>query len=292
MATGDPKFTILLPVVRPPILLPFAIESVQRQVCEDFELFVVCDGAPPETVAFAQEAAARDARIRVFSFAKGQRNGEEHRHTALQEARGRYVCHIGDDDLWFPDHLVQMERLLLEVEFGNVLQMMLDASGESLVLLADLADPIVQQRMLRKRWNFFGPTVAGYRMEPYRRLPVGWSPAPDEIWSDLAMWRKFLALTGCIAGTRFVVTSLKFPTSAREDWSLERRHEEISRYAELTLAPDFRSELIQRALRHPARLLRGKKSDPALGCFPAASMQVDRTEIQPGQEGLEANLKR
>ena len=60
-----PEFTILLPVVRPPDMLVHAIASVQAQQRGDFELFVVCDGAPAETVATAEALAAADRRIHV-----------------------------------------------------------------------------------------------------------------------------------------------------------------------------------------------------------------------------------
>src|SRR6185436_17784114 len=82
--------TVLLPVNRPPDLLPFTVRSVQAQTVQAFELFIVCDGPPRATVDAAHELAIGDARIRVFDSPKGERNGEVHRHTALQEARGAF----------------------------------------------------------------------------------------------------------------------------------------------------------------------------------------------------------
>jgi glycosyltransferase involved in cell wall biosynthesis len=254
-ATANCTFTVLLPVVRPPHLLPFAVASVLRQTQASFELFIICDGAPSETVDAARALAAPDPRVVVFPFPKGERHGELHRHQVLQQATGRYVCQIADDDQWFPDHLRQMERLLAKVEFGNVLHTFVSPKDEPGIFLADLADPTVQQRMKTEAWNFFGPTVSGYRLQTYRRMPVGWSPAPEGVWSDLFMWRKFLALEGISVGTRFVSTSLHFPASMRQQWSPQRRQEESKRYADLLLDPDWRQELSCRALSLPARVL-------------------------------------
>src|SRR5262245_5563956 len=213
--------------------MAFAIQSVLAQTRRDFELFVICDGAPPDTTAAAEAAAAMDARLRVFPFAKGERHGEAHRHTVLQHARGRMICQIADDDIWFPEHLAEMAELLDKVEFGNTLHTFVGPNNRLKVNFYDLGDRAVQARMLASRWNYFGPTVAGYLLSTYRRLPIGWSPAPPDNWTDLAMWRKFLSLPDICAGSRLTVTSLQFPASLRVDWSLERRRVEIGRYAEL-----------------------------------------------------------
>ena len=76
------RFTVLLCVHRLPALLAFAIRTVLWQSHANFELFVVCDGAP-EAAALARAYAADDPRIRVFDFEKGERNGERHRHAVL-----------------------------------------------------------------------------------------------------------------------------------------------------------------------------------------------------------------
>jgi glycosyltransferase involved in cell wall biosynthesis len=81
-----PRFTILLAINRPPAFLPFAIESVLAQTVKEFELFVVCDGAPVETIHCAREYSGRDPRIKVFDFPKGERLGEGHLHNALMAA--------------------------------------------------------------------------------------------------------------------------------------------------------------------------------------------------------------
>ena len=41
-------------------MLPFAIESVLAQSVHEFELLIICDGAPPETIACARDYAGRD----------------------------------------------------------------------------------------------------------------------------------------------------------------------------------------------------------------------------------------
>ncbi|CAN7178113.1 glycosyltransferase [Rhizobium rhizogenes] len=258
--TDAPTFTILLPVHRPPHFLPHALRSVQLQRRNDFELFVVCDGAPQATVDFVESAAKTDSRIKLFNFPKGERHGEAHRHTALANAQGRFCCQIADDDLWLPHHLEEIELLLTKFEFGNLLHTYQVDENNIVTNLYDIADPLVQNRMCNMVWNVFGPTVVGYRLETYRKLPVGWSPAPEGLWTDLAMWRKFLTLPGIKAGSRISATSLHFPAGLRKDWSTERRQTEIAHVAGLLESTAFVDSIKQSALLSVASQLLQKRA--------------------------------
>jgi glycosyltransferase involved in cell wall biosynthesis len=248
-----PVFTVLMPIIRPPDLMRFAIASLQKQTLTEFELLIVGDGAPAETIEAAKEIAAKDPRIKVYFFPKGERNGEAHRHQVLKEARGQYICHLCDDDLWFPEHLETMRTLLEKVEFGHTLHSLVNANDTVSMFLADLADPLVQKRLKTEHWNFFGHTVGGYRTETYRRLPVGWSPAPADLWPDLYMWRKFLALDGISAGTSFKVTSVHFASPVRKKWSMDKRRSEIKRYSSLISTPEGRAHYTEQAFKGIAK---------------------------------------
>ena len=240
-----PLFTVLLPVNRPPELLPLAVESVLAQSEPRFELFIVCDGPPRATVACAEDWAARDPRIRVFDLPKGERHGEAHRHRALAEARGAYVAQLGDDDLWFPDHLLELASLLDRADFGNLIQADIAPDGAVHAHPGDLADPAVREAMLTTAWNFFGPSCAGYRLEAYRRLPVGWSAAPPDVWTDLFMWRKFLARADLTFATRPAVQCARLPASLRLHLTPAERaaenHAAAARFASRRGRADFQA---------------------------------------------------
>jgi glycosyltransferase involved in cell wall biosynthesis len=244
-----PQFTILLPVVRPPALLPLAIESVLAQENGDFELFVVCDGAPEETVACAEAQARRDRRVRIFIFAKGERHGEAHRHRALGQATGEFVAHIADDDLWLPNHLGELARLLAAADFGNTPQVSARPDGSVALIPGDLARPELRARMRSRPFNLFGPSVAGYRLSAYRRLDEGWAPAPDGVWSDLHMWRKFLARDDFAFATRMTVSALQFPTPPRRGMTLAERAAEMAAWRSRLAEPAGRAALAEAAWR-------------------------------------------
>ena len=242
-------FTILLPIHRPPVFLPLAVDTVLSQTIGDFELFIVCDGAPAETAAYARELEQRDRRIRAFVHPKGVRHGELWRHAALEHAHGRYIAHINDDDLWFPCHLEEMARLLDDAEFGNLPLVNVDYSGRPHWWAGDLQDSNVRKRILASRFNIANLTVAGYRLEAYRRLPVGWSPAPRDVWSDHFMWRKFLSVPEMVCSTRFAITALHFPDPDESAMPLDEKYEFIARWRARVADAAERDKIVQQTMR-------------------------------------------
>jgi Glycosyl transferase family 2 len=221
--TMKPRFTILLPLVRPPVYLPLALEGVRSQSIQDFEVLIICDGAPPETVDYARTQAELDSRFRAYSFPKGKRFGEAHWHTALADACGQYVVHLEDDDLWFPNHLDELAELLSSVDFGHTLHTWLHADGRIETLLSDISNAEFRSRFLTEKFNRFGYSVCGYRLDAYRRLSQGWGPAPPDVWTDLHMWRRFFCTEGLTFGTRMSITAIVLADHLRQHSPIEER---------------------------------------------------------------------
>lgn len=243
------RCTVLLPVLRPPYFLPNAIESVLRQTVGEFELFVIGDGAPPETIRCAREFARRDSRVTVFPFLKGQRQGEAHLHAALTKASGNFVAYLEDDDLWFPNHLEELEKLLLTVDFGHTIHVTGHPDGHVDSLPSDLGKPDFRQRFLDDLFNRFGYSFCGHRLEAYRRLPEGWAPAPVGMYNDLHMWRKFLRVNEFKFGTRMVITAVALPSYLREKMSNEERAREAGDWMSRIADENERASIVEAAWR-------------------------------------------
>jgi glycosyltransferase involved in cell wall biosynthesis len=243
------RCTVLLPVIRPPVLLPNAIESVLAQTVKEFEIFVVGDGAPPETIECAREFARRDPRVTVFPFLKGQRQGEAHLHTALTNASGNFVAYLEDDDLWFPNHLEELEKLLLSVDFGHTIHVTGHPDGHVDSLPSSLGNPDFRRRFLDDLFNRFGYSFCGHRLKAYRRLPEGWAPSPVGMYNDLHMWRKFLRVNEFNFGTRMVITAIALPSSLREGMSLEERAREAAVWMSRIADEHERANIIEAAWR-------------------------------------------
>jgi glycosyltransferase involved in cell wall biosynthesis len=233
---NSPVFSILLPIHRSPELLEFSIASILAQTQRDFELFIICDGAPTETNELACEYAKQDNRIKALCHEKGKRHGETYRHTALLEAKGKYVAQIADDDLWFPDHLEVLEHILKDYDFAHTIHFSIKKGGKGRMHFFNLSDQETRSRMISSKFNFFGPTFVGYRMSAYMSLAEGWSPAPTDIWSDLWMWRKFLNHPDFTFLTEFRITAISLPSPLRAEDAIEERYEEMK-----GLSNDFKS---------------------------------------------------
>ena len=238
-----PLATVLIPTHEHADTIRYAIASVQAQTVQDFELFVVGDGAPSRTDTIMDELGAADPRIFYFPNPKGEGNGESHRAKALEHSRGEVVCYLGDDDLWLSDHLEVMVSLLASADFAHTNQVDIRPDGSLTVLAGDLNAVVTRKRMQEQKWNFFGPSCAGHTMAAYRKLPAGWRPRPEGIWSDLHMWRQWLEQPWCRFHSEPALTMLHFPSPLRQGWSITERVEELERWWERIRQPGFRAWL-------------------------------------------------
>lgn len=207
--------TVLIPTHDHGPLLLHSARSALAQTVEEIELFIIGDGVPDVTREIVSELK-QDERVRFFDNPKGPRHGEIYRHAALQEARGKIVCYLSDDDLWFPEHVACMRRLLVSADFAHALPIYIDERGEIAFYVGDLTIPQYRESLL-SGVNFVALSCGAHTTGMYRRLPHGWRTTPTGVPTDLYMWQQFLSEPGCRAtgGTR--PTVLNLPRSLRRD---------------------------------------------------------------------------
>src|SRR6266481_1625669 len=107
----NPKVSVLLATYNRPQFLGRAIESVVGQSFADWELIVVDDGSDIETLGLMKSWEAKDSRIRYFRIPRIGRIAKVS-NFGLQQARGKYVAILDDDDYW-----ADSEKLRKQVEF-------------------------------------------------------------------------------------------------------------------------------------------------------------------------------
>jgi hypothetical protein len=249
--------TIVVPTHDHGPLITRSVRSALGQTVQDLEVFIVGDG-PTEATRAAVAELARDPRVRYFDHPKSPRTGEPYRHAALAEARGEIVCYLGDDDLWLPEHVDTMQRLLLNADFAHAPPISVTPDGVLSAWTVDLAESVYRQKLLHDEISM-PLTCCAHTLAFYRRSPYGWRTTPAGSPTDRYMWQQMLALADCrvVSGSR--PTVLIFPSPHRRGWTLEQRLAEIDRWAprltSTTLVIDALDVLARAQVQECARLL-------------------------------------
>ncbi|OFK22478.1 glycosyltransferase family 2 protein [Olsenella sp. HMSC062G07] len=121
MSPTQPKISVIMPAYNVAAYVGRAVESLQHQTFEDFELLAVDDGSQDRTGAILDSFAARDIRITVIH--QENAGAPAARNAALDRAAGTYVMFFDADDWAEPTMLATM------YEFGVRNRLELVVSG-------------------------------------------------------------------------------------------------------------------------------------------------------------------
>jgi len=131
----NPLVSIIMPTYNQEDFIGEAIESVQRQTLEDWELIIINNYSNDRTLNVI--AGFNDKRIIVYNFSN---NGviASSRNLGLRSANGEYIAFLDSDDLWVPDKLERQVKFL--------------SSDKSALLCSSNCDqfPIGQRNVLKK----------------------------------------------------------------------------------------------------------------------------------------------
>ena len=109
MTPKVPKVSVIMPAYNVDAYVRRAVQSLQRQSLDDFELLVVDDGSTDRTGQILDSMAERDIRINVFHTPNG--GAPAARNYALDRARGTYVMFMDADDWIEPNMLHDMAKM-------------------------------------------------------------------------------------------------------------------------------------------------------------------------------------
>jgi glycosyltransferase involved in cell wall biosynthesis len=111
--SDEPFFSIVTPVYDPPLdVLEATLDSVLQQTFDDWELILVDDASPNDSVRdMLRGVASRDARVRVLERAV---NGHivAASNDGITAARGQYIALLDHDDLLVDTALEEMHRAI------------------------------------------------------------------------------------------------------------------------------------------------------------------------------------
>ena len=111
-----PNVSVIMPVFNVASFVAQAVQSVLDQSFEDFELIIIDDCSPDQSVAICE--SFDDARIRIVRHTVN-RGLAGARNTGVREARGNYLAFLDSDDYWHPDKLsLHLKHLSENSEIG------------------------------------------------------------------------------------------------------------------------------------------------------------------------------
>jgi glycosyltransferase involved in cell wall biosynthesis len=105
----SPRVTVVVPTYRRPLFLIEALGSILAGSYSDFEVLVVNDGAEDDLAP----ARSRFCDPRIRWMTRPQRLGMlENNVDAFRHARGEFIAHLDDDDLWAESMLSTLVPIL------------------------------------------------------------------------------------------------------------------------------------------------------------------------------------
>lgn len=241
--------TIIIPTHDHGPTLRHSVASALGQTVADLEIVIIGDGMPDAAAAVAREVAALDDRVQLLERPKGPRHGELYRHEALQAATGRHVFYLSDDDLWLPEHVETLSRLLDErgADFATTRPAGRLGDGTWGLANVDLAAQFHRDAMVAGH-NRVGLSDAGHTLAAYRRLPHGWRTTPAGTHTDLHMWRQWIAEPWVRFVTAPAPTVLHFPSHERRDVSPADRLRELEEHRPVLVDPAARAAWLERLI--------------------------------------------
>lgn len=106
----EPLISVVIPTYNRSHLIGKTIDSVLKQDFANFEILIVDDGSTDNTDEVVN--AYKDARIRYLKKNNAERGAA--RNYGAMKARGRYINFFDSDDLMYPNHLQEAEKLVGE----------------------------------------------------------------------------------------------------------------------------------------------------------------------------------
>ena len=112
----NPLVSIVMPTFNRANMIGMAIESVFRQIYQNWELLIIDNESTDNTCEIVKKYAEIDSRIKYHNVKKNIQGGIAHYlNYGINISNGKYVARLDDDDEWYaPDKLTKQVNFLEE----------------------------------------------------------------------------------------------------------------------------------------------------------------------------------
>ncbi len=202
---------VIIPIHSNAETIKNALQSIRNQSHTDIDVQIIADGASEACIQIAEHFCNLDSRFTLQIHPKSVRRGEEFRHQTIQNTKSKYITYLADDDLFLPDHVEYMLKEIQNFDFINQRPTFINRRDVIWCIPTDIS--LESNRV----WHLSTPmknsiSLSGvmHTKDAYDSLAEGWATSPEGIWTDLHMWRKFLARPDFKFKTTARCTILKF----------------------------------------------------------------------------------
>lgn len=221
---------VIVPTFQHSELLPFCIESIQRQTITNIGIHIVGDGTDDATRDVIRRMQQSDQRIIFYDHPKSERTGEQYRHPIVMQSQATFVTYLGDDDLMSPDHVELMAKEMLSAEVSFPPLTFVDPNGMIELRTHSLDDPYWRTIAINGK-SLFSLSGLTHTTAAYRSLAEGWTTTPCDYFTDQYMILKFLAHQELRFSLAPLPTVLHFPSSQRKNFLTDVRVAELDKYS-------------------------------------------------------------
>lgn len=122
-AKPHPRFSFVIPVYDRTRVVYECVLSCLNQTYDDFEVIIVLDGSPPNTIELVNSFAG-EKKVKIFKYENPFGTACRARNRGILEAQGDYICLLDSDDISNPDRLAETSRVIdktaADVVYGAV----------------------------------------------------------------------------------------------------------------------------------------------------------------------------
>jgi glycosyltransferase involved in cell wall biosynthesis len=109
--TKRPFVSVVIPVFNGAQYLIEAVESIQKNTYDNFEIILVNDGSTDISKILCKRLEGKYKNVRFFDFTKNRGLGRV-LNFALDKARGKYICRLNQDDRMLPIRITTQVKYL------------------------------------------------------------------------------------------------------------------------------------------------------------------------------------
>jgi O-antigen biosynthesis protein len=221
---NNPLISVVIPIYDRTRELIESIESILHQTYQHFELLLVTDGSPEETIAVV-ERYRNNPKVRIFLYPTMTGNAVRGRNTGIKEAKGEFIAFHDSDDVAEPtrlkDSLEYIEKYNADVVYGGW-RALVDGSRKDIEIVngQEIFSPEVQFDALKESNIICQSTVMARRSA---LLAVGGFKPKMRYREDHELWLRLSHFGYKFKAIPAVLTNLRLHSGNNE---LNFKHED------------------------------------------------------------------